>query len=66
MIDVEYKRFSGEYRVNCESCGSEIRKDQLFFELYFNGIHQTIHICDDCGYCLQNDVRDVFCKFIEY
>lgn len=65
MIGVEFKRFSGEYRVDCESCGSKIIKEQPFFELYFKDIHQTIHICEDCGNNLQNNMSDEYCKFVD-
>lgn len=62
MMDVQFKRFSGEYKVDCESCGSEIKTDQPFFELY---IHQTIHICEDCGNELQNDMSDEYSRFVD-
>lgn len=65
MIGVQFKRFSGEYKVDCESCGIKINKDQPYFELYFNDIHQTLHICEDCGNILQRDMSDEYCKFVD-
>lgn len=63
MIGVQFKRFNGEYKADCESCGSEINTDQPFFELYFKDIHQTVHICEYCGKDLQNDISDEYIKF---
>lgn len=65
MGDVEFKRFGGKYRADCDSCGSTIRKEQAFFRLYFNNIDQTIHICEDCGNNMQNDMSDEYCKFVD-
>ena len=66
MIGVRFKRFDEVYRVDCESCGSEIREQQPFFELYFKEIGQTVHICEDCGNDLQNDMSDEYCRFSNF
>ena len=65
MIGVQFKRFSGEYMVDCESCSDKIRKEQPFFELYLSEINQTIHICEDCGNALQNSMADEYCRFVD-
>ena len=65
MIDVQFKRFNMKYKVDCESCGGEIIKQQPFFELYLKDIHQTLHICEDCGNHLQNDMLDEYSKFVD-
>lgn len=65
MIEVQFKRFDGEYKVDCESCGDKIRKEQPFFQLYFKDIHQILHICEDCGNNLQNDMSDEYSRFVD-
>lgn len=65
MIEVQFKRFNMKYEVDCESCGSEIIKQQPFFELYFNNTHRRLYICEDCGNHLQNDMSDEYSKFVD-
>lgn len=65
MIEVKFKRFTGKYKIHCQSCGENIKEEQPFFELYFGSIYQTINICEDCGQDLQNDMSDEYHKFVD-
>ena len=65
MIEVQFKRFTGKYKIHCESCGKDIKEKQPFYELYFKKIYTTIKICEDCGQDLQNDMSDEYHKFVD-
>ena len=42
MIEVQFKRFTGKYKIHCESCGQDIKEKQPFYELYFKKYIQQL------------------------
>lgn len=65
MIEVKFKRLDFKKGLPCDCCMSDIQIEQPHFEIYLDAIGQTIHLCEDCGNDLQNDMSDEYCKFID-
>ena len=64
MIDVKFERLNIDMTL-CDGCLTEIRETQPHFAIDLDMIGRLIHLCEDCGNNLQNNMSDEYCKFVD-